>query len=142
MSTVAKHGWESHLDESVFWARACGGRSSVKAHLGLHVWLLELLYEKYCVPYDVSRLTLYYVLVWCKHYPHDALLRRYHPYHLPKIGACAARNHVRRGLRHLSAVMREVDTIHLRHRNNSVPHFPGSQGSWDTFPIRIRISRQ
>ena len=38
----------------------------------------------------------------------------------------------------VSAVMREVDTVHLRHRNNSVPHFLGSQGSWDTFPIHVQ----
>ena len=43
---------------------------------GLRIWMLELLYEKYCEPYDISRVMLYFTLVWLKHYPLDALLVR------------------------------------------------------------------
>ena len=62
----------------------------------LRIWMLELLYDKYCVPFDILRVTLFYTYVWLKHYPHDALLPRYQPLHLPKIGVFAAKRHVKR----------------------------------------------
>ena len=47
-----------------------------------------------------------------------------------------------RGLRHLCQVMRmEISTEHFRHLNDEVPHFHGTIGSWDTFPIRVFCSR-
>ena len=84
-----------------------------------------------------TRVTLFYTCVWLKHYPQDALLPRYQPLHLPKIGVFAAKRHVRRGLQHLRLVMTEVSMEHLQHKNNSVPHIPFSIGSWDTFPVVV-----
>ena len=104
---------------------------------GLNIWMLELLFDKYCAPFDISRVTLFYTLVWLKNYPYDALLPQYQPLHLPKIGIFAAKHHIKRGLRHLSSVMAEVSMKHLRHKNNSVPHSPFSIGSWDTFPVVV-----
>ena len=34
---------------------------------GLHIWMLELLYDKYCAPFDISRVMLFDTLVWLKH---------------------------------------------------------------------------
>ena len=48
---------------------------------GLRIWMLELLYDKYCAPYDISRVTLFYTFVWLKHYPYDVLLPCYQPLH-------------------------------------------------------------
>ena len=57
--------------------------------MGLRFWMLELLYDKYFEPSDISRLTLYY-LVRLKHYPIDPLLPCFQPLHLARIGAFAA----------------------------------------------------
>ena len=59
---------------------------------------------------------------------------------LPKTGIFAAKRHVKRGLQHFSSVMTEVYMQRLRHKNNSVPHFPFSIGSWDTFPVVVICS--
>ena len=67
--------------------------------------MLELLYDKYCAPFEVSRVTLFYTLVWLKHYS-------YQPWHLPKIVIFAAKHHVKQGLQHLSSVMTEVSMQH------------------------------
>ena len=76
-------------------------------HTGLRMWMLEFLYDKYCEPFDISRLTLYYNLVCLKHYPFGALSPQFQALHLPRIGIFAAKRHAKRGLRHLSSVMSE-----------------------------------
>ena len=116
MSTVPTTKWEANLHGANFWIHGCGGHSKVLQNTGLRIWMLELLYDKYCAPFDIPRVTLFYTCVWLKHYPHDALLPRYQPLHLPKIGVFAAKRHVRRGLQHLSLVMTEVSMQHLQHK--------------------------
>ena len=86
MSTVPTTKWEANLHGANFWIHGCGGHSKVLQNTGLRIWMLELLYDKYCAPFDIPRVTLFYTCVWLKHYPHDALLPRYQPLHLPKIG--------------------------------------------------------
>ena len=141
MSTVPTTKWEANLHGAIFWIHGCGGHSKVLQNTGLRIWMLELLYDKYCAPFDIPRVTLFHTCVWLKHYPHDALLPRYPPLHLPKIGVFAAKRHVRRGLQHLSLVMTEPSMQHLQHKNNSVPHFPFSLGSWVTFPVVVMAGR-
>ena len=125
-----------------FWEKSCNGKAFVLRTIGVHAWLAELIWDKYCQPFLVPRVTLYYVLVWMKQYPFSWMLRKFHPEHLPRIGKHAAMQHVTRGLRHLCQVMRtEISPDHFRHPNNEVPHFPGTIGSWDTFPIRVFSGR-
>ena len=59
-----------------------GGHSKVLQNTGLRIWMLELLYDKYCAPFDIPRVMLFYTCVWLK------------PLHLPKIGVFAAKRHV------------------------------------------------
>ena len=79
--------------------------------------------------------------------PHGALgfkdgTRHHSQTSLTGTGKHAAMQHVTRGLRHLCQVMRtEISPDHFRHPNNEVPHFPGTIGSWDTFPIRVFSGR-
>ena len=53
------------------------GHSNVLQNTGLRIWMLELLYDKYCAPFDIPRVTSFYTCVWLKHYPHDALLLQF-----------------------------------------------------------------
>ena len=87
-------------------------------------WLAELIYDKYGRLAQLSRVHLFYVLAWLKNYPFKSVLPRFGPRHLRIIGKHAAWAHVRVGLCRLSEVMAEIDMCHLRHENNSVPHFP------------------
>ena len=45
-----------------FWIHSCGGHSKVVKNASLRIWMLELLYDKYCAPFDISRVTLFYTL--------------------------------------------------------------------------------
>ena len=77
MSTVPTTKWEANLHGANFWIHGCGGHSKVLQNTGLRIWMLELLYDEYCAPFDIPRVTLFYTCMWLKHYPHDALLPRY-----------------------------------------------------------------
>ena len=109
----------------------------MQPRLGLSLWMVELVWDKYCRAHHVPCVTLFYVLVWLKHYPFKTVLPLLGPQHLKPIGKDAAWRHVRAGLRNLDEVMVEIDEAHFRHKNNSVPHFPFTIGSWDTFPILV-----
>lgn len=142
MSDVLPPGWEVGLDPYEFWIRGCCNKSSVEPTLGLEAWMCELIWDKYCKPHGVSRLSLFFGLTWMKHYPRRKLLPRYHPHHIQRrVGVAAAWNHVQLVLKHLSDHMVELSMAHLHHPNNSVPHFPFTLGSWDTFPIFVRHGR-
>ena len=71
MSTVPTTKWEANLHGANFWIHGCGSHSKVLQNTGLRNWMLELLYDKYCAPFDIPRVTLFYTYVWLKHYPHD-----------------------------------------------------------------------
>ena len=66
MSDVRSAKWEADLHGAGFWIQSCGGHFKVVKHTGLRIWMLDLSYDKYCEPFDISRLTLYYMLVWLK----------------------------------------------------------------------------
>ena len=68
---------EAKLHGAYFSIHSCGGFSKVLKNTGLRIWMLELLYDKYCASFDISRVKLFYTFVWFKHYPYDALLPRY-----------------------------------------------------------------
>ena len=55
MSDVPTSKWEAKLHGAYFWIHNCGGHSKVVKNTGLHIWMLELLYDKYCAPFDISR---------------------------------------------------------------------------------------
>ena len=141
MSSLAKAGWEDNLHPANFWIKGCKGKSNVLPTIGVQPWLAELIYDKYGRLAQLSRVHLFYVLAWLKNYPFKSVLPRFGPRHLRIIGKHAAWAHVRVGLSRLSEVMAEIDMCHLRHENNSVPHFPFTMGSWDTFPAIVRQSK-
>ena len=42
-----------------FWEKSCSGKAFVLRTIGVHAWLAELIWDKYCQPFLVPRLTLY-----------------------------------------------------------------------------------
>ena len=66
MSDVPTSKWKAKLHGASFQIHGCGGYSKVVKSTGLRIWMLEL-YEKYYEPFDISRVTLYFTLVWLKH---------------------------------------------------------------------------
>ena len=67
MSDVPTSKWEAKLHGAGFQIHGCGGYSKVVKFTGLRICMLEL-YEKYYEPFDISRVTLYFTLVWLKHW--------------------------------------------------------------------------
>ena len=68
MSAVPTTKWEANLHGANFWIHGCGGHSKVLQNTGLRIGMLEILYDKYCALFDISRVTLFYTCVWLKHY--------------------------------------------------------------------------
>ena len=60
MSAVPTTKWEANLHGANFWIHGCGGHSKVPQNTGLRIWMLELLYDKYCAPFDIPRVTSFY----------------------------------------------------------------------------------
>ena len=53
ISTVPTTKWEANLHGANFWIHGCVGHSKVLQNTGLRIWMLELLYDKYCAPFDI-----------------------------------------------------------------------------------------
>ena len=58
MSTVPTTKWEANLHGANFWIHGCGGHSKVLQNTSLRIWMLELLYDKHCAPFDSTPLGL------------------------------------------------------------------------------------
>ena len=121
-----------------FWVKACGGKYLVTAKIGVHWTLAELIYDKYCRPGKVPREHLYYVLAWLKQAPSYRCMQTICPCNVQRQPSPSTlRRIVESTLEYLFGVMVEISADHLDHPNNSCPHFPDTDGGWDTFPIFV-----